>query len=65
MDLSGPAMQPLYHPISQIVYAGTGSEVTHCWVGGEPLMTERRLATLDLPAIIGDARRWRDVLSET
>jgi 5-methylthioadenosine/S-adenosylhomocysteine deaminase len=64
VDLSGPAMQPLYHPISQIVYAATGTEVTHSWVGGETLMTERRLATLDLPAIIADARRWRDLLSD-
>lgn len=58
VDLSGPATQPLYRPISQLVYACSGAEVTHTWVSGTPLMENRKLLTLDLEAILARAREW-------
>ncbi|MFK7829262.1 MAG: TRZ/ATZ family hydrolase [Congregibacter sp.] len=64
VDLSGPATQPLYNPLSQLVYACTGGEVTHSWVAGQPLMRGRRLLTLDLAEILTRARYWRDKISE-
>ena len=34
---SGPETQPLYNPLSQLVYACNGSQVSHSWVAGELL----------------------------
>ena len=30
-----PETQPLYHPLSQLVYACNGSQVSHSWIAGE------------------------------
>lgn len=58
VDLSGPATQPLYNPLSQLVYATSGAEVTHSWVAGRPLMSDRRLRTVDLTETLSKAREW-------
>ena len=58
VNLAGPATQPLYHPLSQLVYACNGSEVTHVWVGGEALVVERRLTRIDLNDTLARAAAW-------
>ncbi len=60
VDLNVPATQPLYDPISQIVYAASRDQVTHVWVAGRALLAGRRPLTLDEKAIIGRAAAWRD-----
>ena len=51
VDLSQPETQPLYHPISQLVYACNGSQVSHSWIAGEAVMAERRLLRIDQTAL--------------
>lgn len=51
-----PHMQPLYHPVSQLVYAARGSDVESVWVRGRELLHQRRLLSLDLPEVI--KRAW-------
>ncbi|MEM6773207.1 MAG: TRZ/ATZ family hydrolase [Pseudomonadota bacterium] len=58
VDLAGPATQPVYNPIAQLVYACNGSEVTHSWVAGEGLVSDRRLITVDQTAALAKAREW-------
>lgn len=58
VDLSAPSTQPLYNPLSQIVYACTGSEVTHSWVAGKALLRDRKLLTLDIDDTLARAQRW-------
>lgn len=58
VDLSGPGMQPLYNPISQLVYAANGSEVRHSWVAGKQLVDDGELVTMDLEDILQRAKRW-------
>lgn len=60
VDLSAPSNQPVYDPISQIVYAATRDQVTDVWVAGKRVLRERRLATLDEPAVVRRADDWRD-----
>lgn len=50
--------QPLYHPMSQIVYAASRQQVTDTWVAGKRLMKNRQLLTLDENEIIQKAKRW-------
>ena len=57
IDFAQPETQPLYDPISQLVYATHAQQVTHTWVAGRCLMRERELTTLDLTSIL---KRVRD-----
>ncbi|HAJ92188.1 MAG TPA: TRZ/ATZ family hydrolase [Gammaproteobacteria bacterium] len=51
--------QPLYDPVSQLVYACGREQVTDVWVAGQHLLKERRLTTLDGNDIIERAREWQ------
>lgn len=60
IDLSAITSQPVYDPISQIVYTAGREQVTDVWVNGKPLLQDRQLTTLDEAAIVEKAGRWRD-----
>ena len=51
--------QPLYCPISQIVYAASRHQVTDVWVAGEQLLTSRHLTTFDLKELKETVEKWR------
>lgn len=59
VDLSGPECQPLYNPLSQLVYACNGSQVRHSWVAGSQLLRDRHLTRIDLPELLARANDWR------
>jgi 5-methylthioadenosine/S-adenosylhomocysteine deaminase len=63
VDLAQPETQPLYHPVSQLVYAADAAQVTHSWVAGRPLLADRQLKTLDLADIIARAGHWAKTVS--
>lgn len=54
---------PLYHPLSQLVYASGRYQVSDVWVAGEHLLKERVLTTLDEADILERARRWQTRIS--
>ncbi len=58
VDLSRPETQPIYDPISQIVYAAGREQVTDVWVAGKQLMKQRHLQTLDSDSIIENCQEW-------
>lgn len=58
IDLERLETLPLYHPISQIVYAASRNQVTDVWVGGKQLLKNRQLLTLDEQEIIQIAHKW-------
>ncbi len=60
VDLGDLATQPVYNPLSQIVYAATRDQVTDVWVAGRRLLASRRLATLDEVEIRRKAAAWRE-----
>jgi 5-methylthioadenosine/S-adenosylhomocysteine deaminase len=55
LDLDQPHLTPLYHPVSHLVYAARGSDVIHSVINGRVVMRNRRLLTLDEPAILARA----------
>ncbi|MFN2328123.1 MAG: TRZ/ATZ family hydrolase [Chromatocurvus sp.] len=63
VDLSGSATQPVYNPLSQLVYACVGSEVTHSWVAGRSLLRDNVLTTIDESAALRRAAQWRDIIT--
>ena len=65
VDLSGPETQPLYNPLSQLVYACNGSQVTHSWIAGEPVMSQRQLKDIDLAELTQRVSEWQLRISST
>jgi 5-methylthioadenosine/S-adenosylhomocysteine deaminase len=51
--------QPVYDPVSQLVYACGREQVTDVWVAGQHLLKERRLTTLDGNDILNRTRDWQ------
>ena len=64
VDLSGLNTQPVYDPVSQIVYAAGRDQVTDVWVAGRRLLENRQLTVLDEAAILEKAQRWRDRIKQ-
>jgi 5-methylthioadenosine/S-adenosylhomocysteine deaminase len=60
VNLDTPETQPVYDPVSQLVYASGREQVTDVWVAGQHLLKERRLTTLDGNDILARTRGWRD-----
>ncbi|MGH8473090.1 MAG: amidohydrolase family protein, partial [Gammaproteobacteria bacterium] len=59
IDLGGIETQPVYDPISALVYAASREAVTDVWVAGRRLLRNRELLTLDEAVILREAERWR------
>lgn len=57
-DLSGLAQQPIYDPVSQLVYASGRDCVKHLWVGGKQLLDDGHLTRMDESELIAKAREW-------
>lgn len=56
--------QPLYHAISQLVYATGRDKVNDVWVAGRHLLKERQFTTLDEASIQQSARQWREKIAQ-
>lgn len=59
IDMDQIETQPLYHPVSQVVYATPRHQVTDVWVAGTQLLKNRQLLTLDEKELIFKAKTWR------
>ena len=57
-DLSRLAQQPVYDPVSQLIYAGGRECVRHVWVAGRQLLDEGRLTRLDETLLRDKASAW-------
>ena len=58
LDLRDPDTQPVYHPVSQIVYAAGRDQVRQVWVAGRQLIRDGEPTTLEPAAILEEARKW-------
>jgi 5-methylthioadenosine/S-adenosylhomocysteine deaminase len=62
-DLSGLAQQPVYDPVSQLIYATGRDCVKHLWVGGKQLLDDRRLTRQDEEQLCATAKAWGQRIS--
>ena len=65
VDLGQPETLPVYNPLSQLVYACNGSQVTHSWIAGVAVMEERQLTRTDPAALRARVREWRERIGGT
>jgi 5-methylthioadenosine/S-adenosylhomocysteine deaminase len=57
IDLKKPHLTPLHDPISHVVYAVRGTDVSTTIVNGKPLMLNRDFLTIDYEKTIEQAQR--------
>ncbi|RKZ37566.1 MAG: TRZ/ATZ family hydrolase [Gammaproteobacteria bacterium] len=60
IDLNTLDTQPVYEPVSQIVYASTRGQVSNVWVRGRASVRDGALVHADPEAIRIRAEEWRD-----
>jgi len=65
LDLSGLAQQPVYDPVSQLIYSTSRDAVRHVWVGGKQLLESGRLTRMDEQQVIANTRQWGERISST
>jgi 5-methylthioadenosine/S-adenosylhomocysteine deaminase len=58
LDMDNIETQPLFEPVSQIVYACGRQHVTDVWVAGRQLLRERNLIYMDEASLVKMAREW-------
>ena len=63
VDMGELADAPVYDPISHLVHVTSRERVTDVWIGGERIVRERRLTTVDVAALAGRVRLWQQKLA--
>ncbi|HWG10560.1 MAG TPA: TRZ/ATZ family hydrolase [Rhodanobacteraceae bacterium] len=53
-----PETQPLYHPVSQLVYAASRRQVSDVWIAGRRKLADGALCDIDVDAVLAKAARW-------
>jgi 5-methylthioadenosine/S-adenosylhomocysteine deaminase len=64
IDCSEIESQPLYHPVSQLVYSNTGSRVSHSWIGGKLMLENRQLTTINLYDLKERVLAWQERIAK-
>ena len=62
VDLARAASQPVYSPISQLVYTASRDQVTDVWVAGQQLLESGVPTLVDSRAILARAAAWGNKL---
>ena len=58
VDMTAARQTPMYDPISHLVYVTRGDDVRTTVVHGRVLMRDRKVLSLDEPAVLREARGW-------
>lgn len=59
IDLSEINTQPVYNPISQLVYAAHSKQVTDVWIAGKKRVHNRQLITMNKEHLAKKAHKWQ------
>jgi 5-methylthioadenosine/S-adenosylhomocysteine deaminase len=59
VDTSAPHATPMYNVYSALVYSLKASDVRTVVIGGKPVMEDRKMLTLDEPAILAKAQEYK------
>ncbi|MFA7541247.1 MAG: TRZ/ATZ family hydrolase [Lysobacterales bacterium] len=63
VDLSGVSTQPVYDPVSQLVYAASRDHVRQVWLDGRRRVRDGELVDMDVQDILERARTWHGRIS--
>lgn len=60
VDLQKISSEPVYNPVSQIVYASQANDVSDVWISGRQVLKKGRLTLMDEEDIMSKARQWQE-----
>jgi len=64
IDTNKPHLTPMYNPVSHLVYAAMGSDVTTTVINGRVVMEDRELKSLDLKKVMDEVNKIADEIRE-
>ena len=64
IDLQRIETQPVFDPVSQIVYSAGREQVSHVWVNGELLLSDGELTRINVNRLMADTGSWQDKLQQ-
>ena len=59
VDFSDIAFQPMHNPLSQLIYAASGHQVSHTWIAGQCLYKDGKHTKLDIGNLATRVESWR------
>jgi 5-methylthioadenosine/S-adenosylhomocysteine deaminase len=62
VDLGNTQLQPVFDPVSHLVYAAGRENVTDVWVAGQRVVNALQLSRLDVPRLESSTRLWQNRL---
>jgi 5-methylthioadenosine/S-adenosylhomocysteine deaminase len=63
LDLRDSHTQPLYHPVSQLVYAAGRHQVRQVWIQGRQIIRDGAPTRIDSVEVIAAAKAWAERIS--
>ena len=63
IDLDHISTQPVYDPVSQIVYSASREQITDVWIEGIQRVKHKQLVNVDIDHLLQTARMWGERLS--
>ena len=65
IDLHRCNSQPVYEPVSQLVYATRADQVSDVWVAGRHLLDQGELTSINRESIFKRSSEWRQRISDS
>ena len=63
VELAGASQQPIFNPLSQLVYSAARDQVSDVWVAGTHLLAKGQLTRLDEEELAATAEAWAAQIS--
>ncbi len=63
VDLNHISTQPVYDPVSQLVYSASRQQITDVWVQGQARLKQGVLIDLDVEKILNKAKSWGEKIA--
>ncbi len=60
INTDSPHLQPLYDPLSQVVYSAKSSDIDTVICNGKVIMEKGQIKTLDEERILAQSREWSE-----
>jgi len=64
VDFSSLEMQPVYNPVTNLVYSGNREQISDVWVAGRHILKDRELTTLNEKDLIRKTQEWNVKIAE-
>jgi 5-methylthioadenosine/S-adenosylhomocysteine deaminase len=64
VDLSNITQQPVYSPLSALIYSDSSKNVSNVWVNGKRLLNNGLLTTIDDTEVLRNSQQWQKKLKK-